>query len=346
MRRARAGPHADRHDHEYGNVAVKAIVQDRYGAPDVLRLREIERPAAGPGEVLVRVRAAAVNAHDWHIMRGDPYFIRLTAGLTRPRSRIRGRDFAGEVESVGAGVATPRPGDEVFGEADGTFAEYVRVPANQLAPKPANLTFEQAAAVPLAANTALLGVRDLGRVRPGQAILINGAAGGVGTFAVQIAKALGAEVTAVCGARNADLVRSIGADHVVDYTRTDFTTGTQRYDLVLDLVANRSLAHCRRALTPRGTLVLSGGGGGRWLGPVGLIVRALAVSPFVRHSLRPLAATPRRESLLALTELIEAGRITPVIDRTYPLADAPTAIRYVEGRHARAKVVITVAGPA
>jgi NADPH:quinone reductase-like Zn-dependent oxidoreductase len=199
------------------------------------------------------------------------------------------------------------------------------------------------AAVPLAANTALLGLRDLGRLRPGQTVLINGAAGGVGTFAVQIAKALGAEVTAVCSARNADLVRRIGADHVVDYTSADFTTGAQRYDLLLDLVANRSLAHCRRTLTPLGTLVLSGGGGGRWFGPVGLIVRARVVSPFVRQGLRALAVTPRRENLLALTELIEAGQLTPVIDRTYPLADAPAAIRYLEGRHARAKVVITIA---
>ena len=321
---------------------MKAIIQDRYGASNVLNLREIERPAAGPGTVLVRVRAAAVNAHDWHIMRGDPYFIRLTAGLRRPRDRIRGRDFSGQVESVGPGGSTLRPGDEVFGETAGTFAEYLSVPEEQLAPKPANLTFEQAAAVPLAANAALLGLRDLGRVRPGQAVLINGAAGGVGTFAVQIAKALGAEVTAVCSAGNADLVRSIGADHVVDYASADFTTGGPRYDLILDLVANRSLAHYRRALTPQGTLVLSGGGGGRWFGPVGLILRAIVVSPLVRQALRPLAVQPRRENLLTLTELIEAGQITPVIDRTYPLAEAPAAIRYVESRHARAKVVITV----
>ncbi|MEV6950358.1 NAD(P)-dependent alcohol dehydrogenase [Streptomyces sp. NPDC051183] len=324
---------------------MKAIVQDRYGSPDVLEFREVDKPVVADGEVLVRVRAAAVNARDWHLMRGDPYVARLVLGLRRPKERIRGTDFAGLVEAVGKGVTGLSPGDEVFGEADGAFAEYVCAPAEAVGLKPANLTFEQAAAVPLAGNTALMGLRDLGRVAPGQQVLVNGASGGVGTFAVQIAKSLGAEVTGVCSTRNADLVRSLGADHVVDYTREDFTRGGRRYDLVFDLVGNRSLSDLRRVLTPAGTLVLSGGGvseGGSLFGPMGLIIKGQALSRFAGHRLLVLTATQDRENLAELRRLAEAGSISPVIDRTYPLSEAPEAIRYLEVEHARAKVVVTV----
>jgi NADPH:quinone reductase-like Zn-dependent oxidoreductase len=324
---------------------MKAIVQDRYGPPDVLELREVDKPVVADHEVLIRVHAAAVNARDWHVMRGDPYMARLVLGFGRPKAKIRGTDFAGRVEAVGKDVKRFLPGDEVFGEADGAFAEYVCAPDDVVEPKPANLTFEQAAVVPLAGNTALMGLRDLGGVQPGQKVLVNGASGGVGTFAVQIAKSFGAEVTGVCSTRNVDLVRSLGADHVIDYTREDFTGNGQRYDVVLDLVGNRSLTECRRALTPAGTLVLSGGGvsgGGSLVGPMGLILRGQALSRFVRHRLLVLTATPSKENLAALRELAESGKITPVIDRTYPLSDVPEAIRYLEVEHARAKVVITV----
>ncbi|MDG6107890.1 NAD(P)-dependent alcohol dehydrogenase [Dactylosporangium aurantiacum] len=326
---------------------MKAIVQDRYGPSDVLRLGEVEPLEAGPGEVLVRVHAASVNARDWHVMRGDPYLARLDFGLAAPKVRIRGTDFAGRVEAVGAGVTRLRPGDEVFGETDAAFAEYVRVPeTGALETKPANLTFEQAAALPLAGNTALMGLRDAAGLRAGQHVLVNGASGGVGTFAVQLAKALGARVTGVCSTRNLDLVRSLGADHVVDYTREDFTrAGDVRYDVVFDLVGNRSLADCRRVLTPTGTLVLSGGGvfeGGSLLGPIGLIARGRLVSRFVRHRVRVLTAVPSQENLATLRELAESGALTPVIDRTFPFGEAAQAVRYLEVEHARAKVVLTV----
>jgi len=327
---------------------MKAIVQDRYGSPDVLALREIDKLVAADNEVLVRVHAAAVNAYDWHVMRGDPYLARLMLGFGGPKMKIRGRDFAGRVEAVGRDVKRFRPGDEVYGDlgdANGAFAEYVCVADDVVEQKPANLTFEQAAAVPLAGNTALMGLRDLGRVQPGQQVLVNGASGGVGTFAVQIAKAFGAEVTGVCSTRNVDLVRSIGADHVIDYTREDFTRNGLRYDVVFDLVGNRSLTECRRALTTAGTLVLSGGGvsdGGGLIGPYGLILRGQVLSHFVRHRLLVLTATPSKENLAALTGLVESGKVAPVIDRTYPLSEVPEAIRYLEMEHARAKVVITV----
>ncbi|MEU4495651.1 NAD(P)-dependent alcohol dehydrogenase [Streptomyces sp. NPDC023998] len=324
---------------------MKAIVQDRYGSPDVLELREVDKPAVADHEVLVRVHAAAVNARDWHLVRGDPYLARLVLGVRRPKTKIRGTDFAGRVEAVGKDVTRFRPGDEVFGEADGAFAEYVSASDDVLEPKPANLTFEQAAVVPLAGNTALMGLRDLARVQPGQKVLVNGASGGVGTFAVQIAKSFGAEVTGVCSTRNMDLVRSIGADHVIDYTREDFTRSGRQYDVVLDLVGNRSLTECRRALTPAGTLVLSGGGtseGGSLVGPMGLILRGQALSRFVRHRLLVLTATPNKENLAALRELAESGEVAPVIDRTFPLSEVPEAIAYLEVEHARAKVVITV----
>lgn len=331
---------------------MKAIAQDRYGPPDVLLLTETDPPEPGADDILVRVHAASVNAYDWHVMRGDPYLARLLSpgmfGLSGPKVRIRGRDFAGRVEAVGANVTRFRTGDEVFGDtgrADGTFAEYTCVPAASAAPKPAALSFEQAAAVPLAASTALRGLRDAGRVREGHRVLVNGASGGVGTFAIQLAKSLGADVTAVCSTRNAELAVSLGADHVVDYTREDFAHGGTRYDVVFDLVANRSLADLRRALTPEGTLVLSGGGvstGGSLVGPLGLVVKAGLVGPFIDQRVVLLNERLSGDILPALGELIDAATVAPVIDRTYPLAQVPEAIRYVENEHARAKVAITV----
>ncbi|GII14783.1 NADPH:quinone reductase [Planomonospora parontospora subsp. antibiotica] len=330
-------PAADR------RTTMRAIVRDRYGSPDVLRLEEIGRPEAGDDEVLVRVRAAAVNSADGKLMRGEPSLVRAMGyGLFRPKHRILGRDFAGRVEAVGRNVKRFRPGDEVFGETAGTFAEYVSVREGALGPKPENLTFEQAAAVPLAGSTALQGLRDRGGVRPGQRVLVNGASGGVGTFAVQIAKALGAEVTGVCSARNADRVRALGADRVVDYAAEDFTRSGRRYDLVLDVVGSRSLRDLRSVLDPGGTLVLCSGEGGRRIGPMGRVVGALALSPFVGHGLRPLAAKTTAESLAALKELAESGKVVPAVDRTYPLSEVPEAMRYLEEEHARAKVVITV----
>ncbi|MFD5318132.1 NAD(P)-dependent alcohol dehydrogenase [Streptomyces sp. NPDC127098] len=326
---------------------MKAVVQDRYGSPDVLEVRDVATPVPGDHEVLVRVRAASVNALDWHFMRGDPYVMRLGVGFRGPRVTVRGADFAGVVAAVGGAVEGLAPGDEVFGEAGvgGAFAEYACARDTAVELKPPSLTFEQAAAMPLAANTALVGLRDVARVRAGQRVLINGASGGVGTFAVQLAKAFGAEVTGVCRTRNVELVGSLGADHVVDYTREDFTRGERRYDVVLDLVGNRPLSALRRPLTPTGTLVLSGGGtseGGSLLGPMGLFLRRRLLNPFVGHRLVELPAKPSRANLVALRELVEAGRLTPVVDRTYPLEEAAEAIRYVEVEHARAKVVLTV----
>uniref|UniRef100_A0AAU3I879 NAD(P)-dependent alcohol dehydrogenase n=1 Tax=Streptomyces sp. NBC_01393 TaxID=2903851 RepID=A0AAU3I879_9ACTN len=324
---------------------MKAITQDRYGSPDVLELREVDTPAVGDEEVLVRVHAASVNARDWHLMRGDPYLARLGLGVRGPKTKIRGTDFAGRVEAVGRAVKRFRPGDEVFGETEGAFAEFVCASDDVVEPKPAALSFEQAAALPLAGNTALMGLRDLAQVQPGQEVLINGASGGVGTFAVQIAKAFGAEVTGVCSARNGELVRSLGADHLIDYAQEDFTRNGQRYDVVFDLVGNHSLAGFRRALKPTGTIVLSGGGvfeGGSVVGPMGLLIRGQVMSRFARHRLLVLTATPSKENLATLRELADSGKLTPVIDRTYPFSEAPEAVRYLEGEHARSKVVITV----
>jgi NADPH:quinone reductase-like Zn-dependent oxidoreductase len=327
---------------------MRAIVQHEYGSPDTLRLEDVDRPDAGPGHVLVRVRAASVNAADWHIMRGDPKLARLQLGVRRPRAPVRGRDFAGEVAEVGAGVTHVGPGDEVFGEtgmADGAFAEYVRAPAAQVALKPAGLTFEQAAAVPLAGCTALQALRDVARVQPGRRLLVNGASGGVGTFAVQIGKALGAHVTAVCSTRNVELVRSLGADDVVDYTAEDVVSARQRFDVILDLVGNRRLRELRRVLTERGTLVLSGGGvfdGGSLVGPMALIIGGGLVGRVVRQRIQPFNATTTTERLTALARLAESGQVRPAIDRTYALAEVPAAIRYLESEHARAKVVVTV----
>jgi NADPH:quinone reductase-like Zn-dependent oxidoreductase len=325
---------------------MKAIVQDRYG---VLALGTVDTPVAGDDEVLVEVRAASVNAWDWHIMHGDPYLARLMlTGFRRPKRRIRGRDVAGIVAAVGKNVTRFRPGDEVFGDLgylDGSFAEFVAVPDGQVERKPANLTFEEAAAVPLAANTALMGLRDVAKVQSGQRVLLNGASGGVGTFAVQLAKSFDASVTAVCSTRNVDLVRELGADHVIDYTQQDFTREGERFDVVFDLVGNHSLRALRRALTPSGTLVLSGGGayrGGSVVGPMGLVIRAELTARFARHRIVRLTEAPSRENLATLRELIESGQVTPVIDRTYPLTEAAAAIDYVAVEHARAKVVISV----
>jgi NADPH:quinone reductase-like Zn-dependent oxidoreductase len=324
---------------------MKAIVQDRYGSPDVLEFRVVDTPVAKDDEVLVQVRAASVNAYDWHIMRGDPYLSRLlmrdVAGFRGPKKKIRGRDFAGTVVAAGAKVTRFKPGDEVFGDLghrSGTFAEYVAVPDGQVDTKPANLTFEEAAAIPLAGNTALMGLRDVADVKAGQGVLINGASGGVGTFAVQIAKSYGAEVTAVCSARNVDLVRELGADHVIDYAQRDFTRAGERYDVVFDLVGNHSATGLRRAT--EGIVVLSGGGtseGGSLVGPMGLIIRSRLWRRMVI-----LSEVPSRENLAVLRELVEDGQVKPVIDRTYPLSETAAAIRYVEVEHARAKVVITV----
>ena len=323
---------------------MKAITYHRYGPPDILELEEVEAPAVGDGDVLVRVRAAAANPRDWHLMRGLPYVVRPQFGLRRPRRSGLGGDVAGWVEAVGRDVTRFRPGDEVFADIEtGGFAEYARVSEDALALKPANLTFEQAAAVPLAALTALQGLRDHGRLQAGQRVLIVGASGGVGTFAVQIAKAFGAEVTGVCSTRNLELVRSLGADHVIDYTREDYTRTGGRYDLVLQLGGTRSPWALRRALTPRGTLLPSSGDSdGRWVGPVGRMLQALALAPFVGQRLVPFLAKPSREDLEVMRELIESGRVSPVIDRTYPLSDTPEAIRHLETGHARGKIVITV----
>jgi NADPH:quinone reductase-like Zn-dependent oxidoreductase len=323
---------------------MKAIVQDRYGSPDVLELREIDKPVVKDDEVLVRVRAASANPADWHYMRGLPYIMRPQAGLGKPKNNVLGRDVAGQVEAVGKAVTTFRLGDEVFANVEtGGFAEYACVSEGFLEPKPANLTFEQAAAVPLAALTALQGLRDAGRVHPKQKVLIIGASGGVGTFAVQIAKSFGAEVTGVCSTRNVEMVRSLGADDVIDYTHRDFTQSGQKYDLIFQLAGTRSPSDCRRALTSKGTLVVSSGeSDGRWIGPVDRMIKASVLSPFVSQKLGSFLAKPNKDDLRFLKELIEDGKLKPVIDRTYPLSEAPDAIRYLEEGHARGKVVITV----
>jgi NADPH:quinone reductase-like Zn-dependent oxidoreductase len=322
---------------------VKAIVYHRYGSPDVLELREVDLPLPGDDQVLVRAHAASVNPADWHYMRGLPYFMRAAAGLAKPKSTGLGADVAGVVEAVGKNVTQFQPGDEVFGMSIRTCAEYVRVSELGLAQKPANLTFEQAAAVPLAAITALQGLRDKGQIKRGQKVLVNGAAGGVGTFAVQIAKSFGAEVTGVCSTRNVNLVRSLGADQVIDYTKEDFTRNSQRYDLLFDAAGYRSLSDCRRVLGPDGILVMCGAGDGRSsLRILARILNALLLSRFGRKKVVSFMAKRNENDLIVLKVLIEAGKVTPVIDRSYPLAAVPDAIRYLEEGHARGKVVITV----
>jgi NADPH:quinone reductase-like Zn-dependent oxidoreductase len=325
---------------------MRAIVQDEYGsaAEAVLRVEEVDRPAIGDDDVLVRVSAASVDRGTWHVMAGLPYPIRLAGfGLRAPKALNPGRSLAGTIDSVGSGVTDLQPGDEVFGIGEGSFAEYARAQPGKLAPKPANLSFEQAAAVPVSALTALQAVRDHGQVQPGQSVLVTGASGGVGTFAVQIAKAFGATVTGVCSTAKADLVRSLGADHVVDYSRADFADGQHRYDVILDIAGNRRLSHLRRALTPRGRLIIVGGeADGRLLGGSDRQLRAIALSPLVGQKLGTFVASENTEDLLALRDLIEAGKTTPAIDRTFPLSEVPAAIRYLVEGHARGKLVIRV----
>jgi NADPH:quinone reductase-like Zn-dependent oxidoreductase len=326
---------------------MKAIVQDRYGGVDVLELRDIEQPMPTDNQVLVRVHAAGLHRGDWHVMTGLPYLIRVvvpTLGLRRPKVPVLGMDVAGRVAAVGQSVTRFKPGDEVFGWCDGAFAEYAVAPEGQLAPKPANLSFEQAAVVPVSGFAALQGLRDVGEVQPGQQVLVIGAAGGVGSFAVQLAKAFGAEVTGVCSTGQVDLVRSIGADDVIDYTRDDVTDGTRRWDLILDCAGRRTLSRLRRALTPKGTLVIVGGeGGGRFMGGFDRNLRAVVLSRFVGQRLRMLSSKPRQDDLQTLRELLEAGKLTPAIGRTYPLGEVPEAIRQmVQGQGGGGKIVITV----
>lgn len=325
---------------------MKAWTWERYGSPDALTLRDVDEPGIARDEVLVRVRAASVNPYDWRHLRADPHLVRLSIGLRRPRAGlILGADLAGVVERTGDEVTGLRPGDEVFGEVPlGAFAEAVAVSPNRLAVKPAGLSFEQAASVSMAAHTALQGLRDEGGLVPGQHVLVNGASGGIGTFAVQLAKVFGAEVTAVCSTRNLELVRSLGADHVVDYTREDFTERKQRYDLVMDIVGDRPLKDFRRVLTPRGTLVIVGGiaSSSRLLGPAAQMLRGALAAPFVGHRIASVQWKPNAEDLRLLAELMETQRIKPVIDRTYPFAELPEALRHLERRHARGKIAITV----
>jgi NADPH:quinone reductase-like Zn-dependent oxidoreductase len=325
---------------------MKAIVQDRYGGPDVLEFSDIDQPIPNDNQVLVQVQAAGLHRGDWHLMTGLPYLIRLVVpdlGLRKPKVPVRGMDLAGRVEAVGPNVTRFQPGDEVFGWADGAFAEYAAAPEDQLTPKPANLSFEQAAAVPTSGFAALQGLRDSGEIQPGQQVLIIGAAGAVGLYAVQLAKTFGAQVTGVASTTQLDLVRSVGADEVIDYTRDDVTDGTRRWDLILDTAGHRSLSQLRRALTPRGTLVIVGSEGrGRWLGGFDRSLRAPLLARLVGQRLRMLASKPGQQDLQTLRELLEAGKLTPVIDRTYPLGDVPEAIRQMVEGHTRGKLVITV----
>jgi len=322
---------------------MKAIVQDTYGSADVLELRDIDIPVVGDADVLVRVHAAGVEIGVWHVMAGKPYLLRVMGfGLRRPKVPVRGRDVAGVVEAVGKNVTRFQPGDEVFGTAEGSFAEHAIAPEARLAIKPANLTFEQAAAVPISGGTALQALRK-GNVQSGQKVLIVGASGGVGSFAVQIAKASGASVTGVASTAKVDFVRSLAADDVIDYTREDFADGTRHWDLILDTGGRRSLSDLRRALMPKGTLVIVGGeGGGNWLGGFDRNLRSGLVSMFIPQRLTMLASKERGEDFEALRQLIEAGKVTPVIDSTFPLIDAPEAVRHLEEGHARGKIVITV----
>ena len=323
---------------------MKAIVQDSYGPADVLELRDIATPAIADDEVLVRVRAAGVDRGVWHLMTGLPYPIRLAGyGLRAPKTPVPGMDLAGVVEAVGSDVTLLQPGDEVFGFGRGTFAEYARALERKLAPKPSNLSFEQAAVIAVSGLPALQGARDHGRVELGQMVLVIGASGGVGTYAVQLAKVFGAEVIGVCSTSKVDMVRALGASRVIDYTQDDFAEGEQHYQVILDIGGNASLSRLRRALAPTGTLVIVGGEtGGRWLGGYDRQLRALLLSRFVSQRLTTFVSNENRADLIVLKELIEAGEVTPVIDRTFPLAEAPQAIRYVEQGHARGKVVITV----
>jgi NADPH:quinone reductase-like Zn-dependent oxidoreductase len=329
-----------------GDARMRAIVYREYGTTEVLHLEQIDKPVPKDDQVLVHVRASSVNPLEWHYMRGTPYITRLSAGLLRPEEIRIGVDFAGVVEAVGKDVTRFKPGDEVFGGRTGALADYVVVRESRaIALKPANISFEQAAGVPIAAITALQGIRDVGKLQPGDKVLVNGASGGVGTFAVQIAKALGGEVTGVCSGRSADLVRSLGASRIIDYTREDFAAGEQRYDVILDCVGNRALADYRRVLTPKGRLVLIGGGGtdeGNWVGPIARLLRAALLSPFVSQKIGTLFAELNGKDLSTLADLMQSGKVTPVIDRRYGLADVPRAIDYLEQGHAHGKVIISL----
>jgi len=327
-----------------GNAKLmNAIIYRCYGSADVLEMENIEIPAPADNEVLVKVQAAAVNPLDWHYMRGSPYIMRFGSGFGAPEEIRLGVDFAGTVQAVGRNVTQFKPGDEVFGGRTGAFAEYVAVPDDRaMVLKPANITFEQAASVPIAAITALQALRDKGQIKPGQKVLINGASGGVGTFAVQIAKSFGAEVTGVCSTRNVGMVKSIGADHVIDYTQQDYTENGQQYDLIVDMVGNHSLSENRQVLNPEGIFVIVGGSRGNWLGPLMSPIKALMYSPFVEQEFVMLLAKMRKEDLTILGDLMETGKIIPVIDRRYPLNEVPAAIRYSEEGHARGKIIINM----
>lgn len=323
--------------------SMKAIVQDEYGSAEVLQLRDIAVPTPADDELLIRVRAASVGAWDWHDMRGEPYVMRLIGrSLRKPRKPVMGLDMAGEVVAVGASVSRFKPGDSVYGECGQTFADYTLAEQDDLAPAPSELSFAQAAAVPIAGATALLGLRDQARVQPGETVLIVGAAGGVGSFAVQIAKSMGAEVTGVCSSQSTELVRSLGADHIIDYTKEDFTNRNERYDVIFQIAGKTSAWACRRALKPAGRLVLcSGDGGGRVLGPIIRIATAMLISPFVGQKMRTYVAKAGTENLEALTELIDNGDVSPVIDATYPLSEAADAVRRFEQGHGPGKIVLT-----
>lgn len=326
-----------------GAAMMRAAVQHRYGPPSVLELSEVGIPMPGPGDVLVHVGAASIHPGDYFVMTGEPYVVRLAFGLRRPRHGIPGRDLAGVVAAVGKAVTALRPGDEVFGwSTAGTLAEYACVPAGNLVSVPANLSVVDAAAVPTSAIAALQALREIANVQPGQTVLVTGASGGVGSFAVQIAKSFGAEVTGVCSTRNVDLVRSLGADHVVDYTMTDFTRSEKRYDVILDNVEAQPLAAVRRALTPTGILIPNSGRGGRWLGPLGRIVKARVLSGFTRQQLKPFLSVEKRQDLLTLADMLTTGQVTPVIDRAYSLDEAADAFRHVAAGHTRGKVVVTL----
>src|SRR6266481_3411185 len=328
------------------NRPMKAIVYSDYGLSN-LKLENIEKPVPNDDQILVKVRAASINPYDWHFVEGTPYIMRMMGvGLRKPKDIQLGVDFAGTVEAVGKNVTQFKPGDEVFGGRGGAFAEYVcRRAEGAVALKPANLTFEQAASVNIAGITALQALRDKGKIQPGQKVLINGASGGVGTFAVQIAKSFGADVTGVCSTRNLDMVRSLGADHVIDYTKEDFAKGSERYDVILDNVPNHSLSECRRILTPNGKYVMIGGGGpndSRWVGPFGRVIKTMVLSPFTSQKMGMMMADANGKDLTILADMMQSGKLKPVIDRTYKLSEVPAAIAYLEEGHARGKVVITV----
>jgi NADPH:quinone reductase-like Zn-dependent oxidoreductase len=327
-----------------GATPMKAVVYRCYGSPEVLKVEDVEKPTPTENQVLVKVHAASVNPYDWHFMRGKPYVMRLDAGVGAPKVSRFGVDYAGTVEAVGPDVKGLKPGDPVFGARTGAFAEYVTVREDRMVvPIPANVTFEQAASIPIAGVTALQALRDKGQVHPGQKVLINGASGGVGTFAVQIAKSFGADVTGVCSTRNVDMVRSLGADHVIDYTKEDYTKGEQRYDLILDMVSSHSLLENRRVMNPDGIFVIIGGPSeGDFLGPMTIPIKALFLSPFVSQQMGMMLADSTQEDLAFIAELIENGKVTPVIDRRYRLEEVAEAVAYVEEGHARGKVIISV----